>query len=108
MPLRKIRQEGGQETGQEGEQPLHRVVQWFKTMTTNEYIKKVKNNGWQPFKEKMWQRNYYEHIIRNEYELNRIREYIINNPLKWELDFENPNRIKQYVDFTAYMEEKLS
>ncbi len=34
----------------------------------------------------IWQRNYYEHIIRNEQELNKIREYIINNPLKWELD----------------------
>ena len=36
-----------------------------------------------------WQRNYYEHIIRNEFELNRIREYIINNPLNWELDRNN-------------------
>ncbi len=38
----------------------------------------------------IWQRNYYEHIIRNENELNRIREYIFNNPKKWELDRENP------------------
>ncbi len=33
-----------------------------------------------------WQRNYYEHIIRNEHELHKIREYIINNPLNWEQD----------------------
>jgi putative transposase len=33
-----------------------------------------------------WQRNYYEHIIRNETELNKIREYIVNNPLNWESD----------------------
>ena len=39
-----------------------------------------------------WQRNYYEHIIRNEKKLSKIREYIINNPLKWLLDRENPNR----------------
>lgn len=39
---------------------------------------------------KLWQRNYYEHIIRNEEELNQIREYIINNPLKWDLDRNNP------------------
>jgi REP element-mobilizing transposase RayT len=38
----------------------------------------------------IWQRGYYEHIIRNESELNRIREYIQNNPLKWYLDRENP------------------
>jgi REP element-mobilizing transposase RayT len=34
----------------------------------------------------VWQRNYYEHIIRNEIELNKIREYILNNPLNWEID----------------------
>ncbi|MGC8770001.1 MAG: transposase [Brevinematia bacterium] len=34
----------------------------------------------------VWQRNYYEHIIRNEKELNNIRKYIINNPLHWEMD----------------------
>ena len=41
---------------------------------------------------KFWQRNYYEHIIRNEDELNKIREYIQNNPLRWDLDKENPGR----------------
>ena len=40
----------------------------------------------------LWQRNYYEHIIRNEPELNKIREYIINNPLNWESD-ENYNEL---------------
>ncbi len=39
----------------------------------------------------VWQRNYYEHIIRTEEELNEIREYITDNPLKWELDEENPD-----------------
>jgi len=34
----------------------------------------------------LWQRNYYEHVIRNEKELHALREYIVNNPLKWELD----------------------
>lgn len=55
----------------------------------------------------VWQRNYYEHIIRNEHELKKIREYISNNPLKWKLDFENLNRIKQYKNFTEYIKEKL-
>lgn len=40
---------------------------------------------------KIWQRGYYEHIIRNDDELNRIREYIANNPMKWEMDRENPD-----------------
>lgn len=70
--------------------PLHRMVQWFKTMTTNEYIRGVKPSGWTPFNGKLWQRNYYEHIIRNERDYLRIREYIYNNPLQWHIDAENP------------------
>jgi len=38
----------------------------------------------------VWQRGYYEHIIRSEKDLNNIRDYIINNPFKWALDEENP------------------
>ncbi len=62
------------------------VMDWFKTMTTNEYIAGVNQKGWSRFAGKLWQRNYYEHIIRNEVELNRIREYIINNLVNWETD----------------------
>ncbi|MCD4812865.1 hypothetical protein K8S19_04150 [bacterium] len=40
--------------------------------------------------DRVWQRNYWEHIIRTENELNETREYIVNNPLKWEQDKENP------------------
>lgn len=39
-----------------------------------------------------WQANYYEHIIRNDHELERIRNYIVSNPLMWEDDPENPKR----------------
>jgi putative transposase len=42
----------------------------------------------------VWQRNFYEHIIRNEYDLNEIREYIVNNPLKWELNYDNSKNLK--------------
>jgi putative transposase len=40
-----------------------------------------------------WQRNYYEHVIRNERELNSIREYIVYNPMNWEFDRDNPDHI---------------
>ncbi len=73
--------------------PLHRILQWFKTLTTNEYIRNVKQQKWLPFIGRLWQRNYYEHIIRNEDELIRIREYIINNPLQWAEDENNPVNI---------------
>jgi hypothetical protein len=63
--------------------PLPRVIQWFKTMTTNEYIRGVKTLDWERFDGKLWQRNYYEHIIRDEKSHNTISNYIIDNPAKW-------------------------
>lgn len=72
---------------------LSTVVQWLKTMSTNEYIRGVKHHGWLPFSEKLWQRNYYDHIIRNETDLHRIQEYIQTNPAHWKLDslFQTPH-----------------
>ena len=66
------------------------VVHRFKTLTTKRYADGVKQRGWPPFPGRLWQRNYYKHIIRDENELNRIRQYITNNPLRWALDRENP------------------
>ncbi|MEC4676729.1 MAG: transposase [Nitrospirota bacterium] len=71
---------------------LGQYISWFKRMSTNEYIRGVKQNDWPRFNGKLWQRNYWEHIIRNEHELNRIRQYIIDNPLKWETDRDYPGR----------------
>lgn len=65
---------------------LGKAIGWFKTMTTNEYIRGVKQQGWTPFDGKSWQRNYYEHIIRNEQSHQTISEYIVNNPIHWGKD----------------------
>ncbi len=73
---------------------IGRMIQWIKTMTTNEYIRSVKQNRWEPFKNRLWQRNYYEHIIRNDKELDEIRKYITENPAKWAEDKDNPVNIK--------------
>lgn len=75
-----------QSSGTHAGVPLQSIIQWFKTMTTNEYIKGVKNREYPPFEKQIWQRNYFEHIIRNDKELHEIREYIVNNPAKWDLD----------------------
>ena len=64
-------------------------VKRIKTLTTYIYINNVKNNNWPPFEKRLWQRNYYEHIIRNEYSLNRIRQYIRDNPINWDKDRNN-------------------
>jgi putative transposase len=62
------------------------VVGAFKSFSTNEYIRNVKQNNWRTFDNKLWQRNYYEHIIRNEKSYYQISEYIQTNPLKWQDD----------------------
>jgi len=66
------------------------VVHRFKTQTTRRYMDGVNQFGWRPFDGRLWQRNYYEHIIRSEESLTRIRQYILDNPERWEFDRENP------------------
>jgi hypothetical protein len=55
----------------------------------------VKQQGWPPFPGKLWQRDYFEHIICDENELQEIREYIVNNPGRWAEDENNPVNIKE-------------
>jgi putative transposase len=69
------------------------VVHRFKSFTTAEYRNGVKLYDWPPFNGKLWLRNYYEHIIRNEQSLQKICQYIFNNPLKWAEDEDNPANI---------------
>jgi hypothetical protein len=60
---------------------LPEIVRQIKTFSARRINKKRRTRGLP-----VWQRNYWEHIVRNETELNRIREYIINNPAQWESD----------------------
>jgi REP-associated tyrosine transposase len=76
---------GGEKGGHIGP-PLPRVVQWFKTMTTNDYLRNFRGNTTSSSQRKLWHCNYYEHIVRNERELEIIREYIHTNPARWERD----------------------
>lgn len=62
---------------------LEDIIAWFKTMTTNGYIKGVKRGLFLPFENKVWQRSYYDHIIRNEKDLEEKRDYILTNPIRW-------------------------
>ncbi|MFH0350414.1 MAG: transposase [Chromatiales bacterium] len=69
------------------------IVGAFKSLTTVVYTRGVKTQGWSPFRGRLWQRNYFEHIVRNEDSLHRIRQYIADNPACWTDDPENPQRI---------------
>jgi REP element-mobilizing transposase RayT len=54
----------------------------------------MREHGWQPIPGKLWQRNYYERIVRDEEEWQRISDYIAANPLNWALDRENREVVK--------------
>jgi REP element-mobilizing transposase RayT len=80
---------GGNETTSRVRHPrsLGSLVAGFKVATTKQ-INVLRGTPGLP----VWQRNYYEHIIRDDKGLRRIREYITNNPATWESDTENPSR----------------
>jgi REP-associated tyrosine transposase len=65
--------------------PLGQIIAYLKYQTTKQINEMLGLPG-----KRIWQRNYYEHIIRNEYTLSKIRKYIAYSPLRWELDRENP------------------
>jgi REP element-mobilizing transposase RayT len=64
---------------------LGKIIRFFKAKSTK--MIREKNSSF------AWQRNYYEHIIRNDDELNLIRQYIIDNPYKWTEDENNPSNL---------------
>ncbi|MBI5694462.1 MAG: transposase [Nitrospirae bacterium] len=66
------------------------VMQRFKSMSTHRYKQGVIEENWRVFPGRLWQRGYYERIIRNNDELQPIREYIHDNPRMWATDEENP------------------
>jgi putative transposase len=67
-------------------------------VTTHEYIRGVHDLSWPPFEKRLWQRNYFERVIRDEHGLQNARNYVLENPLKWQLDVMNPARVLKEVD----------
>ncbi len=87
LPLQK--ESAFEQRNQRRKMLLPKIIGRFK-MNSAKHINLIRNTpGCQ-----VWQRNYYEHIIRNEDEMHRIREYIIYNPAKWAEDENNPLNIK--------------
>ena len=83
--------ERGAASGEEGAASspptLPDVVRAFKSISAIGVNRLLSRSG-QP----SWQRNYYEHVIRNDEELERVRRYVLDNPLKWGLDREPSSR----------------
>ncbi len=82
----QVRPEGVWHTPLRRPRSLSSFVGLFKSATTSRFRKTANGDG-----QNLWQRNYFERVIRSEGELMRVREYILENPLQWELDTENPS-----------------
>ncbi|HAF63211.1 MAG TPA: hypothetical protein DCK95_12930, partial [Anaerolineaceae bacterium] len=70
---------------------LGRLIGAFKTVSTKR-INQIRNTPGAI----VWQRNYWDHIIRDEKSLKNVRNYIINNPSQWGEDENNPRRKMEY------------
>jgi REP element-mobilizing transposase RayT len=91
------------------------IVGAFKSLVFKVYLDWIKDND-PSRRAKFWQANYYEHIVRNDRELNAIRQYIRDNPINWELDRDNlqnirklspPEQVEEYVKDVEDMAMKL-
>jgi putative transposase len=79
--LQSVRRGGSRTAPTSTRKPLGRLIGAFKTISTKEINRLCGTTG-----RTIWQRGYYDHIIRNEEDLDNIRRYIQNNPLNWALD----------------------
>ncbi len=83
---------------QNSKQTVGKIIRYFKAKTSKIVHYKF-------FPSFQWQRNYYEHTVRSSRELNSIREYIINNPIKWALDRENRLSKNFNMDLDNYFKD---
>jgi len=66
----------------------------FKSTTTWLYSRAVRDGRWPAYDRRLWQRDYYEHLVRNDRSRERILRYIAANPSRWAFDRENPRSIR--------------
>ena len=83
------------------------VVGAFKSLVFKVYLDWIHSHD-PTRRARFWQRNYYEHVVRNERELEAIRNYIRRNPDRWNVDRDNPDNIRHLappVDVAEYVLE---
>ena len=79
-PQSRIRSQPLNRPNGTAEDSVGRIIQAFKSLTTTAYTRGVQTLGWPEFQGRLWQRNYYDHIVRDDADLSRIRTYIATNP----------------------------
>jgi putative transposase len=73
---------------------LPQVMQRFKSYTAKIFRKGVDEGKWAGFSRNLWQRSYHDIIIRDSRNLERLKKYIVNNPMSWGRDKENPRHVQ--------------
>ncbi|MGZ3524430.1 MAG: transposase [Thermodesulfobacteriota bacterium] len=79
---------------------LSEIIRGFKSFSSRKINEEIRNDD-----EFQWQKSFYDHVIRTDQSLESIREYIQNNPLKWDLDRENPSSKNFNLDHDDYWKE---
>ncbi|MGM0377476.1 MAG: transposase [Bacteroidota bacterium] len=90
LPLRDGNSDSETYRKQRRQMLLSKIIGWYKMNVAKQANILLNNTG-----NRFWQRNYYEHIIRDDKSLHRIRDYIINNPAQWEEDMNHPDNINR-------------
>jgi putative transposase len=75
---------------------LGEIIGAFKSIVNHNYIDGVITKNWEPFNKRLWQRNYYEHVVRDDFALQKIQGYIQNNPFTWQKDSLHPDIESKY------------
>ncbi len=70
---------------------LGQVLPWWKSTTTTLYAQRVRSHSWPRFDKRLWHRNFYERVIRDDDDLAHAQGYIARNPRRWHEDPENPD-----------------
>ncbi len=82
-------------TSSSSSKPLGRLIGAFKTLSTKRFNLLEGTPG-----QLLWQRGFYDHVIRNDRERERVREYIVQDPKRWESDLENPDAMARRFQYT--------
>ena len=80
---------------------INEIVRWMKSLTTNRYLRSIKGKECSHGYNKLWQRNYYDHIIRNQHSYDYIANYIFTNPQRWKYDKLNSDCVEDSDDVNA-------
>ena len=77
---------------------INEIVRWMKSLSTNRYLNGLRGRGCSHANNKLWQRNYFDHIIRNQHSYDYIANYIFANPQRWKYDKLNIDCVEEPDD----------